>query len=166
MIAAVLDGGCCGWENASSDQAILLRNGKVSVLYDEYDRFNNRNYDVSFYIGDARLAAGNAMLAYTVVSTARAASEIRLSSDGKENAEELARVRKAIAELPAVEVVQLGGQPRPATSIRHAELVGWVSDHEILVVQDGRLAVYDSRGGKRKETSIRVRSAADAFMRY
>ncbi len=166
LVAAVLDGGCCGWENASSDQALLLQNGKVSVLYDEYDRFNNRNYDVSFYIGDARLAASNAMLAYTLVSTARAASEIRLSSDGKENAEELARVRKAIAELPAVEVVQLGIQPRPVTVIRHAELVGWLSDHEILVAQDGRLAVYDSRGGKRRETTIRVRNAADAFMRY
>ena len=105
------------------------------------------------------------MLAYTVVSTARADGEIRLSSDGKENAAELARVRKAIAELPAVEVVQTGGQPRPATIIRHAGLVGWLSDREILVAQDGRLVVYDIRDSKRKETTIRVRSAADAFLR-
>ena len=108
LVAAVPDGGCCGWENESNDQMLLLRNGKVSVLYDEFDRYDNRNYDVSFYTADARLAAGNAMLAYTVVSTARTGGEIRLSSDGKENAEELARVRKAIAELPAVEVIQPG----------------------------------------------------------
>jgi hypothetical protein len=49
--------------------------------------------------------------------------------------------------------------------IRHAVLVGWGSDREILVAQDGRLAVYDIRGSKRKETTIRVRSATDAFLR-
>ena len=92
LVAAVPDAGCCGWENDSSDQMLLLRNGKVSVLYDEFDRYDNRNTDVSFYTADARLAAGNALLAYTVVSTARTTSEIRLSPEGKENAEELARV--------------------------------------------------------------------------
>ena len=166
LVAAVPDGGCCGGENDSNDQTLLLRNGKVSVLYDEFNRYDNRNYDVSFYTADARLAAANTMIAYTVVSTARNASEIRLSLEGKENAEELARVRKAIAELPGVEVVQPGiRQLRPATMIRHAGLVGWLSDREILVAQDGRLVVYDTCGNKRKETTIRVRSAADAFLR-
>ncbi len=165
LVAAVPDAGCCGWENASNDQTLLLRNGKVSVLYDEFDRYNNRNYDVSFYTAAARLAPGNAMLAYTVVSTAQTGSQIRLSSDGEENAQELARIRKAIAELPAVEVVQPGIRPRPAAMIRHAALVDWVSNREILVAQDGRLAVYDIRGSKRKETTVRVRSAADAFLR-
>jgi len=165
LVAAVPDGGCCGWDNESNDQTLLLRNGKVSVLYDESDRYHNRNYDVSFYTADARLAAGNAMLAYTVVSTAPIGSQIRLSSDGKENAEELARVRKAIGELPAVEVVQPVTPPRSATVIPHAGLVGWVSDRELLVAQDGRLRVYDIGGNKRKETTIRVRSAADAFLR-
>jgi hypothetical protein len=40
-----------------------------------------------------------------------------------------------------------------------------VSDREILVAQDGRLAVYDIRDSRRKETTIRVRRAADAFLR-
>ena len=31
LVAAVLDGGCCGWENASSDQALLIENGKVDT---------------------------------------------------------------------------------------------------------------------------------------
>jgi hypothetical protein len=165
LVAAVPDGGCCAWENEGDDQTLLVRNGKVSVLYDESDRYGNRSYDVSFFTADARIAPGNGLLAYTVVSTARRGGEIRLSSEGKDNAEELARVRKAIADLPAVEVVQLGIQPRSETVVRHAELVGWVSDREILVAQDGRLAVYDIRGTKRKGTTIRVRSAADAFLR-
>ena len=165
LVEAVPDGGCCGWENESNDQTLLLQDGKVLVLYDESDRYDNRNYDVSFYTADARLAPGNRMLAYTVVSTARTDSQIRLSSEGKENAEELARVRKTIAELPAVEVVQPGIQSRSTTLIRHAALVGWLNEREILVAQDGRLAVFDIRGSKRKVTAIRVRSAADAFLR-
>ncbi len=165
LAAAVLDGGCCGWENAGSDQMLLVRNGKVSVLYDEVSRYNNPNYDVSFYVADARLAAGNTMLAYTIVSTARTGGEIRLSSDGKENAGELARVRKTIGELLAVEVMELGTQPRLTGVIHHAALVGWMNDHEILVAQDGWLAVYDTRGRKQREIPIRVRSAADVFLR-
>jgi len=165
LIAAVPDGGCCGWENESNDQLVLLKKGKISVLYDEFERYANRNYDVSFYTADARLAPGNRMVAYTVVSTARTDSQIRLSSEGKENIEELARVRKAIAELPAVVVVQLGIQPRSETIIRHAALVGWLNEREILVAGDGQVTVYDICGSKRRETPIRVRSAADAFLR-
>lgn len=165
LVAAVPDGGCCGWENESNDRTVLLEKGKVSVLYDEFDRYANRNYDVSFYTADARLAPGNRRLAYTVVATARTDSQIRLSSEGKENTEELARVRKAITELPAVEFVQLGIQPRSETIVRHAALVGWLNEREILVADDGRVSVYDIRGSKHRETAIRVRSAADAFLR-
>ena len=163
LVALAPDTGCCGW--ASSNQMLLVRNGKVSVLYDEFGRYDYRNYDVSFYVPDARLAAGNAMLAYTIASTARTGDEIPLSPNGKENAEELARVRKTVAELPAVEIVQLEAQPRQATLIRHAALVGWMGDQEILVAQDGHLAVYDIRGRKLRDIPIRVRSAADAFLR-
>ncbi|HSB30400.1 MAG TPA: hypothetical protein VLD55_02255, partial [Candidatus Sulfobium mesophilum] len=95
----------------------------------------------------------------------RTDSEIRLSSNGKENAEELARVRRAIAELPAVEVVRLASEPEPKTTIHHASLVGWLSEHEIIVAQDGRLVVFDIHSKKRRETTIRVRNAADAFLR-
>jgi hypothetical protein len=98
-------------------------------------------------------------------STARAGDEIRLSSDGKENPAELSRVRTTIADLPAVEVVRLGGQPQRATLIRHAALVGWMNDEEILVAQDEQLAVYDLRGRVQREIPIRVRTAGDAFLR-
>jgi len=164
LVVAVPDGGCCSWDNESSDQ-MLLQNGKVSLFYDEFDRYGNRDYDVSFYTADARLSTENTMLAYTVVSTVRNAGEIPLSSGGRVNAEELARIRRVITELPAVEIVQAETQRRPIMTIRHASLVGWVRDREILVAQDGRLVFYDISSGKRKETMIRVRSAADAFLR-
>jgi hypothetical protein len=165
LVAAVPDGGCCGWENEGNDQMQLLQNGKASVLYDEFDRYQNRNYDVSFYTADASFAAGSVMLAYTVVSTAPIGSPIRLSSDGKANTEEWERVRKAIGGLPSVEVLQLGTPPRSAAVIPHAELVGWLNDRELLVAQDGRLTVYDIHGSKPKKTTIRIRNAADAFLR-
>jgi len=165
LIAAVPDGGCCGWENEGNDQTLLLRTGKSSMLYDETRRYGNRNYDVSFFTAGARLTASNEMLAHTIVSTARSGSDIRLSLDGEENADDLARVRRAIADLPGVEIVKVGLTPRSVAIIRHAELVGWLSDRELLVAQDGRLVVYDTRGNRLKETPIRLRSAADAFLR-
>jgi len=165
LIEAVPDAGCCAWENESSDQ-LLLRQGRRSVvLYDEARRYDNRNYDVSFYVSDARLSVGHTLLAYTLVSTARADGEIRLSSDGKENAEELARIRRTIANLPTVEIVQLGATPRTTAAIAHAGLVGWAGEREILVAQDGTLALYDPQGVRRRDTAIHVRSAAHAFLR-
>ena len=163
LVTALPDGGCCGWENASNDQTLLLRHGKAAVIYDEFQRYDNRNYDVSFYTADARLAAGK--LAYTIMATTGPSAELRVSEDGKENAAELARLRKAIAALPAVEIVDPTTTAPPLAVIARAALVGWLSDTELLVAQDGRLAVYDIRGAKRKDTPIRVRSAADAFLR-
>lgn len=164
LVAAVPDGGCCGWANEGNDQTLLLRGGRSSVLFDELVRYDNRNYDVSFFTSAARFAPGAGAIAYTIVSDELPGVEIRLSSDGKDNAAELRRVRAAIAELPIVEVV-LPGVARPTAVIRHAALVGWLSDREFLVAQDGRLVVYDVHGSKRKETPVRVRSAADAFLR-
>lgn len=165
LVAAVPDAGCCGWENESNDQTLLWQNGKSVVLYDEVGHYDNRDYDVSFYSAGARLAAGGAMLAHTIVSTAAAGGDVRLSDSGKDNAVELTRVRQAIADLPAVEIVQLGAAPRRAAIILHASLVGWLGNNELLVAQDGRLAVYDARGIKQRETAIRLRSGADAFLR-
>jgi hypothetical protein len=164
LIAAVPDGGCCGWENESSDQLLLLKGGGKTVLYDEARRFDNRNYDVSFYASDARLSAGNAFIAYTLASTAHARDRIRLSDSGRDNAGELARVRGMVAELPAVEIVPLGRVSPPAV-IRRAGLVGWMDERSVLVAQNGHLAIYDVRGTKQHDTAIRVRTAADAFER-
>jgi hypothetical protein len=99
------------------------------------------------------------------VSTARADGEIRLSSDGKDNAGELVRIRRTIADLPTVEIVQLGATPRTTAAIAHAGLVGWVGEREILVAQDGTLVLYDPQGIKRRDTAIHARSAAHAFLR-
>jgi hypothetical protein len=101
LIAAVSDGDAAAG-TMRKRSVLLLQNGQVSVLYDEFARYGNSDYDVSFFPADARLAPGAGMLAYTVISTVQAGGDIRLSSTGKENAAALARVRN-IGELPAVE---------------------------------------------------------------
>jgi hypothetical protein len=164
IVTAIPDGGCCGWENESSDQTLLIRPGTSSVLYDEFGRHDNRNYDVSVYTARARLAPRGAMIASTMASTVPA-GDVRLSADGKENPAELARLRKTIADLPAVEVLRLATPTRPILTVHRAVLVGWLDDGAIVVVQDGRLARHEVPSGKRTEMPIRVRTAADAFLR-
>jgi hypothetical protein len=167
LVAAVPDGGCCGWENDSNDQLLLLRDGKTRVVYDERERYDNADYDVSFYPANARLAPGFGALAYTVASTAEPSGtgEIRLTTDGKPNAAELARVRKAALDLPAVEVILLDAKAPKPVGIPHAMLVGWLDDRRLLVVRNDRVVVCATDGRLLQETSITVRGAADAFLR-
>ncbi len=165
LVAAVLDGGCCGWANEGDDQLVVWRDRKPAIVYDERRRYGNANYDVSFYPADARLAPGQSQLAYTIVPTAQGAGEVRLSSEGKADPHELARLQAALGDLPAVEIVRLDGAPRVPAVIRRAELVGWLSDRELLVAQDGRLVIFSTDGVRHRDTSIPVRAAADAFIR-
>lgn len=165
ILAAQLDAGCCGWMNESSDRLLLMRGASVSTVFDEFDRYANGDYDVSIRASRARLSPNGGRVAYTLVADAPEAGEIRLSSDGKANSQALARLRQALADLPAVEIALLGRLAASPVVIRHAELVGWLSDTDLLVVQGGRLAVYSDRGVRRRETPVTVTAAAGVFVR-
>jgi hypothetical protein len=165
LLAAVFDGACCGWANEGSDQLRLLRQGKSTVVFDEFQRFDNRNYDVSFFASSAKLSPNSAQIAYTIITTQRPNEEIRLSADGKDRADELARIKRTIAEVPLMEIVNATDPARVIAAIPHAELVGWLSDSELLVVQDGKLTVYTASGKRARQSSIEVRSAASVFLR-
>lgn len=166
LAAAVPDAGCCGWANESSNQLVVLRQGTRAVLYDEWQRFDNRNYDAGFAVSAAHIAPSGTHLAYTVVADApRAGEEWRLSSDGKDNPAELARLRAAAAEHPVVEIADLDNAAGPRARIRGAEAVGWLDAERLLVAQNGRLVIYDRRGARRRDTAVAVRNAADAFIR-
>ena len=71
----------------------------------------------------------------------------------------LARIRQAMTTLPRVEVVGLADPTKPLV-ITHAELVGWIDDGQLLVVQEGRLAVYSASGAKLKGTAIAAKANA------
>ena len=165
LVAAVPDAGCCGAANDSSDQLIVASGASVSVVFDEWRRFGNQDYDVSIYPINAALAPGGSLLAYTLAATSGAGSSITVAPDREGNAAELARIRGALAELPLVAVTALAPPHRELAIIQHAALVGWLSDRELLVARDGRLVICDPHGVTPRETPIRVRTAADAFLR-
>ncbi len=167
IVTARLDGGCCGWVNESSDRLLLVRGSVRTVVYDEFQRFGNPDYDISFLPTDVALAPGNRLLAYTLATDlVRDSGRIRLSDSGRPNPAELARVEQELAQMPAVDVVELrGGAPRRLVTVPRAALIGWLNEHELLLAQQGRLVVYDLRGGAIRPTGIPVRNERDAFLR-
>jgi hypothetical protein len=160
-----LDGGCCGWDNVSNDQTLLHANGRDLVIFDELRTFANPDYDISFYTPTARLSPDARSVAMTISSTATSGSEIRLSESGKPNPDELSRIRRAISDLPMVEVVSAGTPSGPRFSIKHSTLAGWLSDKEILVVENGFLVAVGVPGGVRRESGIRVAHESLVFVR-
>ena len=127
-------------------------------------RYHNQDYDVSFYTPNAVIAPGGGRVAYTVVASERAGKELRLSSDGHANSLELAAIEKALAELPVVEVQEPARGAVPILRLPRAELVGWSSPSEIVIVEAGRVVAVDVATRRRRESGIRVRSAADVFL--
>jgi hypothetical protein len=49
--------------------------------------------------------------------------------------------------------------------VPHATLVGWMSEKEILMVEDHVLVVYTLGTGARRKSSVRVEDAGRVFLR-
>ena len=165
LVEAIPDTGCCGWSNQSDDQTLALRSGKKSTVFDEQATYKNPDYDVSFYTANARLSPELEYVAMTIVSTAQLNKPIQLAEDGDANPEESQRIRKGLAELPAVEVKSMEDSPRRVAFVPHATLVGWMSERELLMVEDHLLVVYNVQTGTRRKSSVRVENATRVFLR-
>jgi hypothetical protein len=165
IIEAIPDTGCCGWSNQSNDQTLVLSNGKKQTLFDEHATYKNPDYDVSFYTSNARRSPDSGSVAMTIVSTAQSNKPIQLAEEGQANPEESQRIRKAMAELPAVEVRSLEETPRRVAFVPHATLVGWISEKEVLVIEDHVLVAYYVGTGARRKSSVRVEDAGRVFLR-
>jgi hypothetical protein len=165
IVYAVRDAGCCGWDNESNDQTVLLRNGRDLVLFDERARFANPNYDVSFFSSNAQISPDFSCVAMTIASTAQVGADLRLSDGGRPDAGELARIRQALAVLPTVEVLRVGDNPTRSILVHHATLAGWLSEREIAVVQDQVLVAYDVVSGNSRKSPIHVPQAGYVFVR-
>jgi len=100
-----------------------------------------------------------------VAATQNAGTEIRLSDSGKPNPGELARIQKALAELPEVEVVRVGDSPKSVATIAHGMLVGWINDHEILLVENDFLVALNVGSGTRRVSNIKMAKESHAFLR-
>ena len=165
IITAVLDTGCCGWENQSNDQTLLLNSGKTVVLFDERAKYNNPDYDVSFFTENAKLSPEHVHVAMTIEASAKSNAPIQLSEQGQANPAESLRIRKALTELPAVEVVSATDPSKRSAFLPHAYLVGWLNEKEILVVENHLLVAYNIATATRRRSTIKVPDPALAFVR-
>jgi hypothetical protein len=165
IVEAIPDAGCCGWSNQSDDQTLVLSDGKKRTVFDERATYQNPDYDVSFYTSTARLSPELGAVAMTIASTAEPNKPMQLAEDGQANPEESQRIRKAMTELPAVEVKSMEDAPRRVAFVPHAVLVGWISEKEILIVEDHLLVAYNVATGARRKSSVRVEDAARVFLR-
>src|SRR5438270_1029226 len=165
IVEAIPDSGCCGWVNESNDQTLVLSDGKKRTLFDERATYKNPDYDVSFYTSNAKLSPDLGSVAMTIVSTAEVNKPIQLADEGQANPEESQRIRKALPDLPAVEVKSVEDAPRRIAFLPHGTRVGWMSDKEILIVEDHLLMVYNVGTGARRKSSVRVEDAGRVFLR-
>jgi len=165
IINAILDTGCCGWENQSNDQTILLNHGRTVVLFDERLQYKNPDYDVSFFTENARLSPELAHVAMTIEASAKSSAPIQLSEQGQANPPESLRIRKALGDMPVVEVVSAADPSKRSAYLPHAFLVGWLSEKELLIVENHLLVAYNVASGTRRRSTLRVSDPAFVFVR-
>lgn len=165
ILEAIPDTGCCGWANQSDDQTLLHLHGKTIKPFDELEAYKNPDYDVSFYTENGKLSPDRALVAFTIVATSKPNVPIQLAEQGQANPEESQRVRKALLDLPAVEVKSVDDVPRSLAFLPHATLVGWISDKELLIIENNVLVAYSLSTGARRKSSIRVSDTAHVFLR-
>jgi hypothetical protein len=165
IVEAIPDSGCCGWSNESNDQTLVRSSGKTRTVFDERVSFKNPDYDVSFYTSTALLSPQTGFVAMTIVSSGQANKAFQLAEQGEANPEESQWIRKALTELPAVEVKSMAEAPKRVAFVPHAELIGWLTEKEILIVEDHLLVVYTVGTGARRMSSVRVEDAGNVFLR-
>jgi hypothetical protein len=165
ILEAIPDTACCGWENENDDQTVLHLHGKTLTVFDERTAYNNPDYDVSFRTENGALSPDLGSVALTIVATSQANTPIQLAEQGQANPEESLRIRKALVDLPAVEVKSLEENPRRIAFLPHAMLVGWLNEKEILIVEGHLLVAYNVTSGARRKSSIRVEDPAHVFLR-
>lgn len=164
VIEAVPDTGCCGWENQSNDQTFLRLTDKTMTVFDEQVSFDNSDYDVSFFTSNAKLSPGMTMVAMTIAATALPNHAIQLAEQGQADPKESLRIRKAVGEMPAVEVKSVVEAPKRVAYLPHATLIGWISEKEVLIMEDHLLVAYNVGSGTRRKSSVRVEDAEHVLL--
>jgi hypothetical protein len=165
ILEAIPDTACCGWQNQSDDQTLLHLHGKALTVFDEQTAYKNPDYDVSFYTQNGKLSPDLASVAFTIVATSQPNTPIQISEQGQASPEESQRIRKALLDLPAVEVKSTEDVPRRMAFLPHAMFVGWISDKEILIVEGHLLVAYNLAKGTRRKSTIRAEDATHVFLR-
>jgi hypothetical protein len=165
ILETIPDTACCGWQNQSDDQTLLHHHGKTLTIFDEQAAYKNPDYDVSFYTENGKVSPDLGSVALTIAATSQPNTPIQLAEQGQANPEESLSIRKALLNLPAVEIRSAEDVPRRIAFLPHATLVGWISDKEILVVEGHLLVAYNVASGARRTSNIRVEDVAHVFLR-
>lgn len=169
ILEAVPDTGCCGWSNQSDDQALLRLGGKMLTVFDERSEYKNPDYDVSFYAENGRVSPDLSAVAMTIVASTEANKAIQLAAEGQADPDESQRIRKALLDIPAVEITGIDrkglSEPRRIAFLPRASLVGWLSENEILIVEDGVLVIYNVASKARRKSNVHAESAQSVFLR-
>lgn len=165
IVNAIPDTGCCGWENQSNDQTLLFNHGKKMVLFDEREQYKNPDYDVSFFTANAKLSPDLSAVAMTIQASAKPGGAIQLSEEGQGNPAESQRIRKALAELPAVQIMSTSESGKRLALLPHASVAGWLNDKEVLIVENQVLVAYNVSTGARRKSEIKVTNPAYVIVR-
>jgi hypothetical protein len=165
IVEAIPDTGCCGWVNESDDQTVVRKDGKKLTMFDELSVYKNADYDVSFFTANAWLSPELDLVAMTITATATANQTIQLAEQGQANPEESKEIRKNLAELPATEVKSVDESAKRIAFLPHATTVGWISEKELLIIEDHVLVVYNVGTGARRKSSVKVEDAGRVWVK-
>lgn len=166
IIEAKRDSGCCGLVNESDDQVLLNEtNGRRIVLFDEWKLYQNRDYDISFFASMAKFSSSHKLVGMTIEATQKPGDQFRLADQGKDNPAELAQIKKVLPDMPEVQVVEVVDPVKQLVAIPHARFVGWLSDTEILLIEDNLLVAFDIVTHSRRRSQIKVAESDYAFVR-
>jgi hypothetical protein len=165
-IERVLDTGCCSWQNANSDQTMLVRDAQSTVFFDEWKRYANSAYDVSFNTAFARFSPNGGRIAFTTdTSFDPVHDELRMSGNAEPpGPAALARIQSLFRDMPTLDVVASDRLTVPIHRITRASLIGWLNDNEILITENGRVAILDVGSGKRQTSTIPVQNPTEAVL--
>ena len=173
FVNIIEDAGCCGWNNESSDQLHVFNGKQKIVIYDEFSRFKNQNYDISFYVSNSELSLDKKRVAYTIRPCCKPFESIRLSSRafdkhrGKEyvNLEDQKKIQSVLDTLPVVEVSSIHEFPERLATLKDAVLSGWLDNDRLLVIKDNKLAVFHLSSNHIKTFPIPVESLHQVYLR-
>jgi hypothetical protein len=173
FVDIIEDAGCCGWVNESSDQ-LRVHNGKQHlIIYDEFSRFENQNYDITFFVSNAELSSDKKRVAYTIRPCCKPFQPIRFSSRvfdkrrGKEymNSEDQKKIQSVLDTLPLVEISSIHESPKQLATLKNAVLSGWLDNDRLLVIKDNKLAVFHLSTRDIQTFSIPVESPNQVYLR-
>ena len=138
--------------------------GKTMTVFDEQAAYKNPDYDVSFYTQNGSVARPRCRSLHYRRERAAEQASTACRNKGKPTRKNRSAFAKRCLDLPAAEVKSVEDSPRRIAFLPHAELVGWISDKEMLVAEGPLLVAYNVANGTRRKSNIRVRSAAQVFL--